>query len=126
MKIRELVVDANILVSFFRDNPVRFIVIDAKSLGLKLFIPEHAINELNNNKQDLIKYTKLSVLEVESIIDKLKKLVEIIQEDLLKEFETKAQDLSPHESDKDTPYFALALKLGCPIWSNELAKATKP
>jgi len=35
------------------------------------------------------------------------------------EFKKIARPLAPHKSDKDIPYFALALKLNCPIWSNE-------
>ena len=43
-------------------------------------------------------------------------LIEIIPDESFKEFESKAKQLI-HE--KDVPIFALALKLNCPIWSNE-------
>lgn len=117
----KLVVDANILFSFFRDNPVRFIIINASLIKLQLFSPAHALEELNKNIQDLIKYTKLSSSEIKSIIEELKAFISVIYSQEYKEFESEAKKLSPHTSDKDTPYFALALKLNCAIWSNEPA-----
>lgn len=115
----ELVVDANILFSFFRDNPVRFIIINSDLLGLKLFSPTHSLDELKNNISDLIKYTKRSLSEIESTIEEIKKFVLIIPSSQYEEFKKSARSLAPHKSDKDIPYFALALKLRCSIWSNE-------
>ena len=117
----KLVIDANILFSFFRDNPVRFIILNSKFLGLQLFSPAHVLDKLINNLGDLVRYTKLSSKEILSIIDELKNFVSIFHSSEYKEFKEKAQKLSPHKSNKDTPYFALALKLGCAIWSNEPA-----
>lgn len=115
----ELVVDANILFSFFRDNPVRFIIINSDLIGLKLFSPAHSLDELKNNIPDLVKYTKKSSSDIELIIEELRKFISIIPSSEYEEFKSKARPLAPHKSDKDLPYFALALKLNCPIWSNE-------
>ena len=117
----KLVIDANILFSFFRDNPVRFIIINASLIKLQLFSPAHVLEELNKNIQDLVKYTKLSSLEISSIIEELKSVISIMPSQEYNEFGSEAKKLSPHTSDKDTPYFALALKLNCAIWSNEPA-----
>ena len=73
----ELVVDANILFSFFRDNPVRFIILNADSLMLELYSPAYALNELSNNIPDLVKYTGLSPSEVKDIIETLNNHVHI-------------------------------------------------
>ena len=54
-----LVIDTNVLFSFFRENPVRSIIITSKSFGLGLFTPEYSIDELRNNKSDLFKYSGL-------------------------------------------------------------------
>ncbi len=117
----KLVIDANILFSFFRDNPVRFIIINASLIKLQLFSPAHVLEELNKNIQDLVKYTKLSSLEISSIIEELKSVISIMPSQEYNEFGSEAKKLSPHKSGKDTPYFALALKLNCAIWSNEPA-----
>lgn len=117
----ELVVDANILFSFFRDNPVRFIIINSDLIGLKLFSPAHVLDELKNNIPDLVKYTKKSSSDIELIIEELKKFISIIPSLEYEKFKLKARPLAPHKSDKDLPYFALALKFNCAIWSNEPA-----
>jgi predicted nucleic acid-binding protein len=115
----DLVVDTNIIFSFFRENPVRTIIIESESYGLRLFSPAHLIDELKDNIPELVKYSKKSPSEVESIIDELKMHVLIVPSLQYLEFKDKARPLAPHKSDKDLPYFALALKLDCPIWSNE-------
>ena len=112
----KLAVDTNILFSFFRENPVRFIIVNSKSLGIQLSTPEYNIDELRKNKSDLLKYSKLSSEQIESVIDELIKYMSLIS---LKEYEEFEQEAKQLIHDKDVPIFALALKLNCPIWSNE-------
>lgn len=54
---------------------------------------------------------KLELVTPEFILEEFVPLEE------LKEFRDRAESVCPDP--KDIPYFALALKLGCPIWSNE-------
>jgi len=111
-----LVVDTNILVSFFRENPVNKIILISKSINLDLISPDYCIEELRKNKKDILNY---SGLDESGFNNKLKELFNIVKSyanDFYKEFEAKARRLI-HE--KDIPIFALALKLRCPIWSNE-------
>src|SRR3989344_1719764 len=112
----QLVVDTNILVSFFRDNPVRFIIVNSELLGLKLFAPEYSIEELKNNESDILKYSKLKSEQFNEALPELSNFIETIPNELFKQFASKAKQLI---YDKDVPIFALALKLGCAIWSNE-------
>lgn len=114
-----LVLDANILVSFFRDNPVKFIISNSVSLDLEFYIPQYAIDELKKNKSGILKYGKINSEQFNEKLTELGKYIKIIPDEELKEFESKAKQFSPH--DKDLPYFALAIKLNCPIWSNEPA-----
>jgi predicted nucleic acid-binding protein len=111
-----LVVDTNILVSFFRDNPVRFIIINSYALELSLFIPAHAIDELKKNESDLLKYAKISSEQFNEILSLLAKFIKIIPKESFNKFEEQAKKLT---HDKDIPFFALALFLNCSIWSNE-------
>lgn len=113
----DLVVDTNILISFFRENPVRNIILNAKSLGLNLYAPQYAIEELRDNLSDLTKYTKLPYEEIESIFKILEELIEIKSLNYFKEYKKEGIKISPDE--KDAPFFALASKLNCAIWSNE-------
>ena len=113
-----LVVDTNILVSFFRPNPVNEIISKSKSFNLQLLSPEYAIDELKKNKQDVLKYSGLNPKQFDSKLSELLTFITIIPKDSFKEFESQAKQLI---HDKDVPFFALALKLNCPIWSNEPA-----
>lgn len=113
----KLVVDTNILVSFFRSNPVNFIISSSNSFKLELFIPEQVKEELLKKQSDVLKYAKINSEEFNKKFSELEGLFNIEPKDSFKEFELGAKTLSPH--DKDIPIFALALKLNCPIWSNE-------
>ena len=115
----KLVVDANILVSFFRQNPVKDLFKNAKSLNISLFVSEYTIKELKKNKSDILKYSGLNAVQFEKAISELVSLLKLLPDSSYEEFESEAKKLSPH--DKDIPVFALALKLNCGIWSNELA-----
>ncbi len=112
-----MLLDTNILFSFFRDNPVRRAILKAESYSLELYSPEYAIEELKKNLHDLIKYSKLSEEEIFFMLKKLEKHVKFIPKEEFKQFESKAKQFSPH--DKDLPFFSLAIKLNCAIWSNE-------
>lgn len=113
----KLVVDTNILFSFFRENPVRQIIINSDTFKLKLYTPEYSIEELLSNKSELLKYAKVSEDELEYAIMSLKLFIEEKPRAVFKEFESEAKRISPDI--KDFPFFALALKLGAAIWSNE-------
>ena len=115
----KFVVDTNIFVSFFRESPVREIILNSEKFNLELFSPEYMFDELDKNKNSLVKYSKSSVDGVDLSLKALRECINIISSDLFKSFEEKAKLLSPH--DKDMPFFALALKLNCSIWSNEPA-----
>ena len=112
----DLIADTNALFSFFRENPVRYIIINAKSLDLNIFTPEYAIEELIDNISDLVKYTKASENEVKQTIETLKEFINIKPLEFFKEFKEEGINLSPDL--KDSPFFALALKLNCAIWRN--------
>ena len=112
----QLVVDTNILLSFFRENPVRFIIVNSELLSIKLFTPEYVIDELKNNESDVLKYSKLNSSQFNKALSELSKLIEIVPKQSFDMFESQAKQLIHN---KDIPIFALALKLDCVIWSNE-------
>ena len=115
----KLVVDTNILVSFFRDCPVRFIIINPFLFDLRLYVPEYSFKELSAIKPIISKYSKLSKNQIDISFKKLSKYIEIIPSEAFKSFKENALKLAPHE--KDVSFFALAMKLNCAVWSNELA-----
>ena len=113
-----LIVDTNILFSFFRENPVRNIIINSNLFGLELSTPEYAIDELWNNKSELMKYSGISIeKELENAIESLKLFVETKPINFFSKFKEDAIKISPDR--KDAHFFALALKLNGVIWTNE-------
>ena len=114
----KLVVDTNVLFSFFRENPVRSIILNSEYLGVKLFAPEYSIEELRANKSKLLKYSGLKTdKELEFMITTLRFFVEMKPISFFEEFKEESKQISPDI--KDSPFFALALKLDADIWSNE-------
>ena len=114
----DLVLDTNILFSFFRENPVRKIIIEARQLGLRLYAPAYALEELRKNRDDLLRYTNLkSHGGIDIIIKTLETCIDIKPMDFFEEYREKAQLITPDQ--KDAPFFALALKLKADLWSNE-------
>ena len=112
----KIVVDTNVLVSFFRENPIHEIISKSKILSLQFFSPEYALDELIKNKEDVLKYAKISLKQFEKKLSELFKYIKIIPLDFFKEHEEEAKQII---HDKDVPIFALALQLKCSIWSNE-------
>lgn len=111
------IVDTNILFSFFRDNPVRTIIINSPFWGLRLITPEFSLDELEKIKPNLLKYTQLNEKELYEILSSLKQCVEVVPMNFFNDYKEKGLSCSPDP--KDAPFFALALKLGGEIWSNE-------
>ena len=110
-----LVVDANALFAaaikggptselFFSDN-------------LELVTPEFILEEFEKHKPELIEKSGCSKDEFEIFTAILLGCIKSVPLEDIKEFRNKAGSVSPDP--KDVPYFALALKLGCPIWSND-------
>lgn len=119
-----LVVDANILFSFFRRETTTRELITRFEL-FRLHSPELAIEELLKYRKLICEKSKLKGVEFEEALKRLKLFVRFEKESFFKEFLPEAKRISPDID--DVAYFALALKLGCGIWSNDkrLKKQTK-
>lgn len=110
----KLIVDTNILYSFFwKKSFTRKLLMKP---NLELFSPEFALEEINLHKIDILNKTKISEKEFEQLKKELAISVEFIPIEEYKEFLKKALEISPDSNDVD--FFALALKLNIPIWSN--------
>ena len=118
----ELIVDANELFS----------AIIAKGRGLqtkkldilfsdkvKLFAPSLLFKELNKQKnvEDIKLKSGFSDEDFNVFIKLLELRIEPVSNEDLADKISEAEEISTHE--KDTLYFAAALKKNCPIWSGE-------
>jgi len=119
----ELVVDTNIMYSFFWEKSLTRKLL--MKMDLKLFSPEFALEEINAHKPDILKKTKISESKFQQIRKDLAIAVIFVPLKEYKEFLKTASLTSPDPNDSD--FFALALKLNVPLWSNDslLKKQTK-
>ena len=120
---KTLIVDASILFSFFKqDSARRKVIEELPNLNCELISPKFAFKELISDKEKIIKYGKINDLSFAFLFSLLFRKVEPISEKEYKDFMSEANKISPHgKQTKDDPYFALALTLNSPIWSDEVA-----
>jgi len=112
----DLVVDANILFSFFKsDSTTRQIITNFRLF--KLHAPEIALEEIIKHKSLICNKAKISDIEFIELVEYLKTFIKFEDENTYKKFLPKAKQISPDLN--DVAYFALALKFNCSIWSNE-------
>src|SRR3989344_1928657 len=112
----QLVLDANILFKALigRGKVLRILFLDK----VNLVAPEFLFEEFENNKSEIADKGKVSILEVEKVLNLLKERLQIIaSEDISSLIKLKAKEISPHQ--KDEAYFAVALAFSIAIWSEE-------
>lgn len=119
----EFVADSNILFTYFWKNSIARKLL--MKMDLKLFSPEFSLEEINKYESDILSKTKISKKEFSKLKTDLAIAIEFIPLEEYAEFLKNASKISPDPNDSD--FFALALKLNIPIWSNDssLKKQTK-
>ncbi len=111
----DLVVDANILfAALIKEGKTIEILADYQFI---FYAPEYLFVEFLGYKEEILKKTHRTEKDFEEAFYFLKSIINIIPNEKTKEFSKEAEKLSPDEDDAD--YFAIALKLSCPIWSND-------
>lgn len=115
-----IVVDANILVSaLLKDSITRRTLLSRKRQ--ELFAPEFIKEEVFKYSEEFakrLKVEKKSVEETLALLFETSKIM-IMPTKEYPEFLPKALQISPDKN--DAPYLALALRLDCPIWSQDKA-----
>jgi predicted nucleic acid-binding protein len=120
----KLVADSNVLFTYFwKDSVFRSL---CHKLKLTLFSPEYALEEINQHAKEIMEKSGLLGKDFSLIKEKLVLTVNFIP---LTEYSgslTNASSLiNGLQKDitddlmKDIDFIALALKLNCPIWSND-------
>jgi|SRR3989344_9432115 len=113
----KLVLDANILFSsLIKHGITRRILIEE---NIQFYIPSYLIEEFVEHINELETKTKANSIILKRKLKELLKLsnIKLIDNGDIEEFVEKANKISPDE--EDSFYLALALKLNCPIWSND-------
>jgi predicted nucleic acid-binding protein len=111
----KLVVDANILFSC--------LIKEGKTIELflnpflNLYSPEFVLEEFKKHGQEILNKTHRTEKEFNKIFKIIKELITLIPLGEIEDYFKEAEKFCPDENDLD--YFALALKLNCPIWSTD-------
>ncbi len=113
----DLIVDANVLFSALIKNGATEEILFEEDLHL--FAPEFLFEEFRKYRDILLAKTERTEQEFDEFLTILKKRIRTIPNEATEDLMSNAEKISPDKKDKD--YFALALKLRCPIWSNDKA-----
>jgi len=110
----DLVIDANVLFAALIKDSFSYNLLFSE---LHLFTPEYLFAELEKHKEEIIEKTSRTTEEFFRLIEILKKRIVIIPLEELAAYIKEAEKITPDPD--DMAYFALAMKLNCPIWSND-------
>lgn len=115
----ELVVDTNVLFSFFKsDSSTRELIVGT---SLTLYAPHETFTELLKYTDEICDKSRITKKEFIRIQKTLSSLIKTIpQSTFLKEFDA-ATSFLPDTAKEDAPFIGLALHLGLPLWSNDKA-----
>ncbi|MBS3074026.1 hypothetical protein J4447_01070 [Candidatus Pacearchaeota archaeon] len=109
----KFVVDANILFALANPSSVTSKIIE--NYDLTLIAPDFCLDELQKHAEIIVR--KSSLMDFAAVLRRIRSFVIFISVD---EYKTYFHEAAKALSDKeDIPYLALALKTGCPIWSND-------
>ncbi|MFH1751572.1 MAG: PIN domain-containing protein [archaeon] len=111
----QLIVDANILFSALIKNSFTRKIFYRENL--EFFAPEFLLIELEKYKEEIISKAKISSDDFDLLLESFFELITFVELDAYVGLLPKAKSISPDEN--DSPYFALALRLSCNIWSND-------
>jgi predicted nucleic acid-binding protein len=111
----QIVIDANPLMSILikPGKPVQLLFMEEIELAAQSLL----LDELHRNVYLITQKSKLTNDEIIRFLTIIKKRIKVIPEEEFISFRKKAEEICPDK--KDVTYFALALYLKCPIWSNE-------
>ncbi len=111
----KLVVDINVFFSFFKKySSTRKLLTNPK---LELYSPEYALDELKKHSNEVLSKSKININIFDIYKTVLSWFIKFVPVSEYKSFKDKALKITPDPN--DTLYFALAIKLNCPIWSND-------
>ena len=111
----KIVIDANVLFSILiKSGKTEELLIFN---NFELFAPEYLFEEFEKYKTLIFEKTQRDIEYFEVFLEVMKRKINIVPNNEINSFIEIAKEISPDI--KDTDYFAVALLLECPIWSND-------
>ena len=122
--MNQLVVDTNILITFFWENSTFSQIL--KENKFELFSPEYALTELKKHEEEIIKKANITKNLFDKKREEFLEYIEFISLEMYSgEFKIIQQILKDYRKNEeeqlieDIDFLALALKLNCPLWSHD-------
>jgi len=113
----KLVVDTNILFSFFKsDSVTRRIIVES---SIDLFAPEKTFLELKKFTGEICRKSGIKEDKFKKIFEKLMLFVKIVPRSNFINSYKEALLFLPDKAKDDAPFIGLALYLDIPLWSND-------
>jgi predicted nucleic acid-binding protein len=118
-----LIVDTNVLFTYFWPYSI---IHDILTLPVHLISPEYSLEEIQNHSEEIIRKTAVTKQEFHQKLEKLAYHIDFIPlssyaphiKKAAKLFES-TYKMTTTEFLKDIDFYALALKKGYPIWTND-------
>ena len=115
----ELVVDTNVLFSFFKsDSATRKIIIGT---SLTLYAPKETFSELLKYTDEICDKSSITKKDFDRIRKMLSSLIKAIPQSTFRQEFNAAKSFLSDSSKEDAPFIGLAFYLGIPLWSNDKA-----
>jgi len=114
-----VVVDTNLIFSALipKASRIREILFES---NMTFYSPNFLITEIYSHKDKLLKSSKLTEPEFYLYFNGIIERMTFIPTDFIgKESRKKAYDLCKNIDAKDTPFIALAIELGIPVWTGD-------
>ncbi|MEK6895807.1 MAG: PIN domain-containing protein [Nanoarchaeota archaeon] len=111
----KLVVDANILFSLLIKEGINKNIVS--NLLFDFYTPSFIIEEFEKHEEEIINKSHRTKEDFMRLFEEMKEVIKIVDSEQLINYIDEAEQISPDPN--DVIYFALALKLNCPIWSND-------
>lgn len=114
-----LVVDANIIFSALikGGKTLDIFLLNRRVKKFEFMAPEYLIVEVEKHFDEIAEKTKLSTDELEKVLGFLEREIKFMPFEEFRDSRKEAEQASPDPD--DVQYFALALKMGIGIWSND-------
>ena len=111
----DLIADTNIVIAaLIRPGTTRALLFSSQ---IALYSPSYLSEELKAHEKEILEKSGLDSESYGKAMGLVLSNIAIASLPEYSEFETRAKEISPDAD--DWPFFALSLKLGCAIWSND-------
>ncbi len=113
-----LVVDTNIVFSaVIKPSKIRDLLFTAQ---LSLYAPEELVGELEELQARILQHTRLTPAEVILVKNTiLERIITIVPRSVYREKTRRIYPLLERTDPEDTPFIALAMHLGVPLWTGD-------